>query len=80
MNKKPTFFNNLWVEFCTLNIERFYKLKNPQTFVSHSINKEKILKLIKFIINGRVDKSNKESINHEKSVAKFILMLMKNWG
>ena len=53
---KTTFFDNLWVEFCKLNIERFYKLNAPQTFVSHSISKENILKLIKCIINGRVDK------------------------
>ena len=61
MRTKTTFFDNLRDEFCKLNIERFYKLNTPQTFVSHLIIKEGILKLIKCIINARVEKSNKES-------------------
>ena len=71
MRTTTTFFDNLWNEFCKLNIERFYKLNTPQTFVSHLIIKEGILKLIKCIINARGDKSNKESIKHEKSVSKI---------
>ena len=77
--QKTTFFDNLWEEFCKLNIKRFYKLNTPQTFVSNLIVKEGILKLIKCIITARVDKTNKESIKREKSVAK-IHSNMKNWG
>ena len=68
--QKTTFFDNLWVEFGKLNIKRLYKLNTQQTFVSHSITKNDILKLIKCIINERVVESKKESINHDKSVAK----------
>ena len=68
--QKTTFFDNLWVEFCKLNITRFYKLNTQQTFVSHSITKGNILKLIKCIISGRVVELKKVSINHDKSVAK----------
>ena len=69
--QKITFFDNLWVVFCKLNIERFYKLNTQQTFVSHSITKGNILKLIKCIISGRVVELKKVSINHDKSVAKI---------
>ena len=68
--QKTTFFDNLWVEFCKLNIERLYKLNIQQTFVSHSIGKDNTLKLVKCITNERVVESKKESDNHEKSVAK----------
>ena len=69
--QKTTFFDNLWDEFCKLNIERFYKLNTSQTFDSHLLMKDDILDLIKCIVNARINKSNNESIKHEKSVAKI---------
>ena len=68
------------MDFFKLNKERFYKLNTQQIFVSHSKSKDNILKIIKYIINGRVDKSKKESINHEKSVAKMHSNVNEEFG